>query len=96
MVSSLGSDPYFFIQVVGERWGSLGELTVSVASNKAAQSRAHLHAIKSRQKGLSEEHQPDSSNQSDMDNKKVYGRALSFSKMLNHEIQLLLTLFFSL
>ncbi|XP_008391166.3 uncharacterized protein [Malus domestica] len=61
-------------EVVGERWGSLGELTVSVASNKAAQSRAHLHAIKSRQKGLSEEHQPDSSNQSDMDNKKDTSR----------------------
>lgn len=71
-------NPWFFIQVVGERWGSLGQLTVSVASNKAAQSRAHLQAIRSRQKGLSEERQPDSSNQSDKDDKKVYGRAIIF------------------
>ncbi|KAM2212193.1 hypothetical protein COP1_022392 [Malus domestica] len=61
-------------EVIGERWGSLGQLTVSVASNKAAQSRAHLQAIRSRQKGLSEERQPDSSNQSDKDNKKDTGR----------------------
>jgi hypothetical protein len=58
------------LQVVGERWGSLGQLTVSLASNKAAPSRAHLHAIQSRKKGLSEEQQPGSNN--DMD-KKVYG-----------------------
>lgn len=57
-------------EVVGERWGSLGQLTVSVASNKAAQSRAHLHAIKSRKKGLNEDNQPSSNNQSDMDSKK--------------------------
>lgn len=54
-------------EVVGERWGSLGQLTVSLASNKAAPSRAHLHAIQSRKKGLSEEQQPGSNN--DMDKK---------------------------
>lgn len=35
-------------EVVEERWGSLGKLAVSVASNSAAPSHAHLHAIKSR------------------------------------------------
>ncbi|CAL5440840.1 unnamed protein product [Camellia sinensis] len=44
-------------EVVGERWGSLGQLAVSVASRTAAPSRAHLHAIKNRKKGLSEEQQ---------------------------------------
>lgn len=37
-------------EVVGERWGSLGKLAVSVASNSAAPSHAHLHAIKNRQR----------------------------------------------
>lgn len=36
--------------MVGERWGSLGKLAVSVASGSAAPSRAHLHAIKNRQR----------------------------------------------
>ncbi|CAL5395320.1 unnamed protein product [Camellia sinensis] len=44
-------------EVVGERWGSLGQLAVSVASRTAAPSRAHLRAIKNRKKGLSEEQQ---------------------------------------
>ncbi|KAI3694896.1 hypothetical protein L1987_77879 [Smallanthus sonchifolius] len=35
-------------EVVGERWGSLGKLAVSVASGSAAPSHAHLHAIKNR------------------------------------------------
>ncbi|KAK1434613.1 hypothetical protein QVD17_00361 [Tagetes erecta] len=35
-------------EVVGERWGSLGNLAVSVASGSAAPSHAHLHAIKNR------------------------------------------------
>nr|GEV61397.1 hypothetical protein [Tanacetum cinerariifolium] len=35
-------------EVVKERWGSLGNLAVSVASNSAAPSHAHLHAIKDR------------------------------------------------
>ncbi|PWA70446.1 cwfJ-like family protein [Artemisia annua] len=35
-------------EVVKERWGSLGKLAVSVASNSAAPSHAHLHAIKNR------------------------------------------------
>ncbi|THF97286.1 hypothetical protein TEA_020901 [Camellia sinensis var. sinensis] len=44
-------------KVVGERWGSLGQLAVSVASRTAAPSRAHLRAIKNRKKGLTEEQQ---------------------------------------
>ncbi|CAL5395319.1 unnamed protein product [Camellia sinensis] len=44
-------------EVVGERWGSLGQLAVSVASRTAAPSRAHLRAIKNRKMGLSEEQQ---------------------------------------
>ncbi|XP_076905515.1 uncharacterized protein LOC143561275 isoform X1 [Bidens hawaiensis] len=35
-------------EVVGERWGSLGKLAVSVTSASAAPSHAHLHAIKNR------------------------------------------------
>ncbi|XP_052199215.1 uncharacterized protein LOC127806162 [Diospyros lotus] len=42
-------------EVVEDRWGSMGQLAVSVASRRAAPSRAHLHAIKHRQKGLTEE-----------------------------------------
>ncbi|KAM7522548.1 hypothetical protein LguiA_012450 [Lonicera macranthoides] len=41
--------------VVEERWGSLGQLAVSVASRRAAHSHAHLHAIKDRKRGQTEE-----------------------------------------
>ncbi|CAL5392552.1 unnamed protein product [Camellia sinensis] len=44
-------------EVVGERWGSLGQLAVSVASHTAAPSCAHHRAIKNRKMGLSEEQQ---------------------------------------
>ncbi|KAF7150452.1 hypothetical protein RHSIM_Rhsim02G0033400 [Rhododendron simsii] len=44
-------------EVVEERWGSVGQLAVSVASRKAASSRAHLHAIHNRKRGLTGEHQ---------------------------------------
>ena len=50
---------YGYVQVVQERWSSLGELTASVASNAAAPARAHLRAIKNRQKGITEENSPD-------------------------------------
>lgn len=43
-------------EVVEERWGSLGQLAASAASHVAAPSRAHLHAIKNRKKGRTEEH----------------------------------------
>ncbi|XP_077239241.1 cwfJ-like family protein [Tasmannia lanceolata] len=42
-------------EVVEERWGSLGQLAVSVASRSAAPSHAHLRAIKDRKRGLIEE-----------------------------------------
>ncbi|CAN1841169.1 CWF19-like protein 2 [Linum perenne] len=45
-------------EVVEERWGSLGQLAVSAASHRAAPSRAHLHAIRSRQMRQKEEHRP--------------------------------------
>lgn len=57
-------------EVVEERWGSVGQLAVSVASRKAAPSRAHLHAIKDRKRGLTEERQTGSDNQSERDIKK--------------------------
>ncbi|KAK7289562.1 hypothetical protein RIF29_03287 [Crotalaria pallida] len=47
-------------EVVKERWGSLGELAASIASNAATPSCAHLHAIKNRQRGKTEGNFPDS------------------------------------
>lgn len=44
-------------EVVEERWGSLGQLAVSVASRNAAPSRAHLTAIHNRKRGPVEEKQ---------------------------------------
>ncbi|KAJ0780823.1 putative cwf19-like protein [Helianthus annuus] len=46
-------------EVVGERWGSLGKLAVSVASGSAAPSHAHLHAIKNRIRTQSRDQQND-------------------------------------
>ncbi|XP_062108162.1 uncharacterized protein LOC133819037 isoform X1 [Humulus lupulus] len=54
-------------EVVEERWGSLGQLAVSVASNRAAPSRAHLHAIKSRQRGHADESNTESENRHEKD-----------------------------
>ncbi|KAK7290082.1 hypothetical protein RIF29_04253 [Crotalaria pallida] len=65
------------LSVVEERWGSLGELTASVASNAAAPSRAHLHAIKNRQRGLTEENLPDSDKQSRRNSKRDYLKDVS-------------------
>ncbi|KAL5542163.1 hypothetical protein UlMin_009873 [Ulmus minor] len=61
-------------EVVEERWGSLGQLTVSVASKRAAPSRAHLNAIKSRQRGHGEENKTSSENQTDKDGGKTNNR----------------------
>lgn len=44
-------------EVVEERWGSLGQLAVSVAASKVAPSRSHLHAIRNRKRGLTSEDQ---------------------------------------
>ncbi|PAN44972.2 hypothetical protein PAHAL_9G093500 [Panicum hallii] len=38
-------------EVVEERWGSLGDLAVSVSASRAAHSHAHLHAIRGRKSG---------------------------------------------
>lgn len=56
---------------MGERWGSLGDLTVSVASQAAAPARAHLRAIKSRQRGATEENSIDSDKPIRRDSKRV-------------------------
>lgn len=56
---------------MAERWGSLGELTASVASHAAAPARAHLRAIKSRQRGATEENSPDTDKHSRRDYKRV-------------------------
>ncbi|KAA8527717.1 hypothetical protein F0562_035414 [Nyssa sinensis] len=52
-------------EVVEERWSSLGQLAVSVASHRAAPARAHLHAIKNRVRGLTEEEQTIADNQNE-------------------------------
>ncbi|KAI5401237.1 uncharacterized protein LOC127097652 isoform X1 [Lathyrus oleraceus] len=59
-----------FQEVVGERWGSLGELTASVASGAAAPARAHLRAIKSRQRRVAEDNLPDSEKPVQRDSKR--------------------------
>ncbi|PNX92720.1 cwf19-like protein 2-like, partial [Trifolium pratense] len=66
-----------FQEVVGERWGSLGELTASVASKAAAPARAHLRAIKSRQRGVTEENSPDYDKPIQRDSKRDYIRNAS-------------------
>ena len=58
-------------QVVEERWGSLGQLSVSATSHRAAPSRAHLHAIKYRKSGLTEDCQADAEDQKERDTQKV-------------------------
>ncbi|KAB1207023.1 CWF19-like protein 2 [Morella rubra] len=47
----------------GELWGSLGQLAVSVASRTAAPSRAHIHAIRDRKRGLIQEQHTGSDDQ---------------------------------
>ncbi|KMT18469.1 hypothetical protein BVRB_2g026120 isoform A [Beta vulgaris subsp. vulgaris] len=61
-------------EVVQERWGSLGDLAVSVTSRRAAAPRAHLHAIKSRKIESGGEVKSDSNDQSQRDTKKDMGR----------------------
>ncbi|XP_031494432.1 uncharacterized protein LOC116260324 [Nymphaea colorata] len=41
-------------EVVEERWGSLGKMTVSLARNRAAPTHAHLRAIRDRKRGHKE------------------------------------------
>ncbi|CAI0543354.1 unnamed protein product [Linum tenue] len=69
-------------EVVKERWDSLGQLAVSAASHRAAPSRAHLHAIKSRQARQTEDQQPASDGKSKRDinksNDRSYLKDVSF------------------
>lgn len=60
-------------EVVEERWGSVGQLSVSLASRRAAPSRAHLHAIKNRQKGAAEDEQTVDVNNEKVSEKKNSG-----------------------
>ncbi|KAG5074890.1 hypothetical protein JHK84_056121 [Glycine max] len=59
-----------FNEVVEERWSSLGELTAAVASHAAAPARAHLRAIKNRQRGITEENSQDSDKHGRRDSKR--------------------------
>lgn len=63
--------------MVEERWGSLGQLAVSVASRSAAPSRAHLTAIHNRKRGPVEEKQNVTEAKSDRATEKVRGSLLS-------------------
>ncbi|KAK7390931.1 hypothetical protein VNO78_19143 [Psophocarpus tetragonolobus] len=73
-----------FHKVVEERWGSLGELTASVASHAAAPARAHLRAIKNRQRGKTEENSPDSDKHGRNDSKRDYLKDVSLQR---HEMK---------
>ncbi|XP_058769478.1 uncharacterized protein LOC131643305 [Vicia villosa] len=70
-----------FQEVVGERWGSLGELTASVASGAAAPARAHLRAIKSRQRRVAEDNSPDSEKPIQRDSKRDRHHEMKAPKM---------------
>ncbi|RDX63717.1 CWF19-like protein 2, partial [Mucuna pruriens] len=66
-----------FQEVVEERWSSLAELTASVASHAAAPVRAHLRAIKNRQRGITEENSPDYDKHGQRDSKRDYLKDVS-------------------
>ncbi|KAL2324205.1 hypothetical protein Fmac_023263 [Flemingia macrophylla] len=74
-----------FHEVVEERWGSVGDLTVSVASHTAAPARAHLHAIRNRQRGVNEENSPDSDKHGRRDFKRDYLKDVSVRR--HHEMK---------
>lgn len=71
------------VQVVEERWGSLGQLAVSATSHRAAPSRAHLYAIKNRKSGLTEDCQADAEDQKERDTQKVTATVDFLSLSLN-------------
>ncbi|PIA31458.1 hypothetical protein AQUCO_04900036v1 [Aquilegia coerulea] len=60
-------------EVAEERWGSLGQLTVSAASSRAAPAHAHLHAIKDRRRGIAEKNQGVSDNKVNQNDETPYG-----------------------
>ncbi|KAI8540103.1 hypothetical protein RHMOL_Rhmol09G0236000 [Rhododendron molle] len=55
----------------------MGQLVVSVASRTAASSRAHLHAINNRKRGLTGEHQTVVENH----NEKIPGKNIDFESL---------------
>lgn len=65
-------DALYILQVVEERWGSLGRLAVSVASSTAAPARAHLHAIKDR-RGRTENYESVADDQTKKGTEKAHG-----------------------
>lgn len=66
-----------------ERWGcSLGELTASVASKAAAPARAHLRAMKSTQRRVTEENSLDYEKPIQRDSKRVN---LTTNQLLNQK-----------
>ncbi|KAG4984459.1 hypothetical protein JHK87_029208 [Glycine soja] len=73
-----------FNEVVEERWSSLGELTAAVASHAAAPARAHLRAIKNRQRGITEENSQDSDKLGRRDSKRDYLKDVS---VRHHEMK---------
>lgn len=73
-----------FDEVVEERWGSLGQLAVSATSHRAAPSRAHLHAIKNRKRGLTEDCQADVEDQKETDTQKTSNRDYLRDVSLRH------------
>ncbi|KAH9682199.1 hypothetical protein WN943_028999 [Citrus x changshan-huyou] len=73
-----------FDEVVEERWGSLGQLAVSATSHRAAPSRAHLHAIKNRKSGLTEDCQADAEDQKERDTQKTSNRDYLRDVSLRH------------
>ncbi|KAK7380822.1 hypothetical protein VNO78_33341 [Psophocarpus tetragonolobus] len=66
-----------FLEVLEERWGSLGELTASVASHAAAPARAHLCAVKNRQRGRTKENSSDFDKHGRRDSERDYLKDVS-------------------
>ncbi|CAH8330385.1 unnamed protein product [Eruca vesicaria subsp. sativa] len=71
-------------EVVGERFGSLGDLVESVASQRAAPSRAHLNAINNRRRGQNEEN--DKEKKPERISEKGNGREYLKGDALNHRV----------
>ncbi|GAY46544.1 hypothetical protein CUMW_097870 [Citrus unshiu] len=59
------------LKALKQRWGSLGQLAISATSHRDAPSRAHLHAIKNRKSGLTEDCQADAEDQKEKDTQKT-------------------------
>ncbi|ESR34202.1 hypothetical protein CICLE_v10004498mg [Citrus x clementina] len=55
------------LKALKQRWGSLGQLAIFATSHRDAPSRAHLHAIKNRKSGLTEDCQAGAEDQKEKD-----------------------------